>query len=153
MNRAVRRLWSMTQTNGAVRPSNVVPLRPGSSAEHDAAAERRNRFRSPWPEVRLTRDLIDRAEVVLDRVIGSHWPAAGHHDIAWALSGLLDALETYELAHEHVRFPGTSVTALAHGDIAWNRVLSRAALDASAWAGELNRLLPVHAEAGPAPAV
>jgi hypothetical protein len=86
---------------------------------------------------------IERGEAVRDRIISSEWPAGGRQGIIWALSGLMDAMETYQLVRDYVMCPSTAFPELEHEENAWNRALSMAAQDTSAWAAELDRLVPV----------
>jgi hypothetical protein len=91
---------------------------------------------------------IERGEAVRDRIISSEWPAGGRQGIIWALSGLMDALETYQLVRNYVMCPATAFPELEREDDAWNRALSMAAQDASAWAAELDHLVPVTVRIG-----
>jgi hypothetical protein len=93
--------------------------------------------------VKVMAAAIDRGKAVRDRVIGSEWPAGGRNGIIWALSGLIDALETYELVRDHAMCPSIAFPELEHTENAWPRALAMAAQDASAWASELDRLVPV----------
>jgi hypothetical protein len=89
-----------------------------------------------------------------DRVLDSEWPAARRQGIIWALSALIDALETYKLVRQYairaVMPPGgPGQQGDAWDSDAWIRALSVAAREASAWAAELDRLVPAAASTGP----
>ncbi len=60
----------------------------------------------------------------------------------------MDALETYQLVRSYVMCPATAFPELEREDDAWNRALSMAAQDASAWAAELDHLVPVTVRIG-----
>ena len=96
---------------------------------------------------------IERGEAVRDRIISSEWPAGGRQGIIWALSGLIDALETYQLVRDYAMCPATAFPELEREENAWRRALSMAAQDASAWAAELDRLVPVTLQIGAPQAV
>ena len=88
---------------------------------------------------------LEHGQAVCDRIIGSQWPAGAHHGIIWALSGLMDALETYQLAMSRAaRYP-VGIAELTDSRSAWRRALSMAAQNASERAAELDRLVPVTA--------
>jgi hypothetical protein len=88
-----------------------------------------------------------------DRVLDSEWPAARRQGIIWALSALIDALETYKVVRQYAIRPVRPPGGPGHqGDTwdsdAWIRALSVAAREAAAWAAELDRLVPAAASTG-----
>ena len=89
---------------------------------------------------------IGRASVTYHRVMNSEWPAGKGDAIREALSGLLDARETYSALLNEDIHPASAYPELEHDGNAYDRALSMSAQDAGDWAAELDRLVPVETE-------
>lgn len=87
-------------------------------------------------------DVVEHGQAVLDRVRQTEWPAGSGRQVAEALWSLHDVLGIYDGILNHVIDPAAEFPELEHEDGALERALVMVAEDVSAWAAELDRLVP-----------
>lgn len=87
-------------------------------------------------------DAIGRGWYAYRRVIRAEWPAGTGRDIAAAVQGVTDALETYAGLLAGKIHPAVAYPELESEENACDRALSMAAQDTGDWAAELDRLVP-----------
>ncbi|MGD0607413.1 MAG: hypothetical protein ABSA53_27995 [Streptosporangiaceae bacterium] len=87
-------------------------------------------------------DIAGHGQAVLDRVKKAEWPAGTGRQVAEALWSLHDILGIYDGILTEVIDPAAGFPELAHQDGALELALAMVAEDVSAWAAELDRLVP-----------
>jgi hypothetical protein len=91
-------------------------------------------------------EAIGRGWYAYRRVIRSEWPGGNGRDIAAAIEGVTDALETYMKLLADKIHPAVAYPELERDDNAYDKALAMSAQDAGDWAAELDRLVPVETE-------
>ena len=93
-------------------------------------------------------EAIGRGWYAYRRVIRAEWPEGRGKDIAAAIEGVTDALETYADLLADTTHPAAVYPELEHEDDAYDKALTMTAQDAADWAAELDRLVPEEADEG-----
>jgi hypothetical protein len=93
-------------------------------------------------------EIVAHGQAALDRVRQAEWPAGHGRQVAEALWSLHDLLGIYDgIANEAID-PAAEFPELEHQHGALERALALVAEDVSAWAAELDRLVPPHGSDG-----
>jgi hypothetical protein len=87
--------------------------------------------------------VVGRGQAALDRVRQAEWPPGHGRQVAEALWSLHDLLGIYEGIANEVIDPAAEFPELEHQEGALERALAMVAEDVSAWAAELDRLVPL----------
>jgi hypothetical protein len=93
-------------------------------------------------------DVIERGQAALDRVRQAEWPPGHGRQVAEALWSLHDLLGIYDGISNEVIDPAAEFPELEHQAGALERALAMVAEDVSAWAVELDLLVPPHGSDG-----
>jgi hypothetical protein len=86
--------------------------------------------------------VVGHGQAALDRVRQAEWPAGKGRQVAEALWSLHDLLGIYDGIASEVIEPAAEFPELEHQAGALERALAMVAEDVSAWAAELDRLVP-----------
>jgi len=86
--------------------------------------------------------VVGHGQTVLDRVRQAEWPPGNGRQVAEALWSLHDLLSIYDGILNEGIDPAAEFPELEHQEGALERALAMVAEDVSAWAAELDRLVP-----------